>query len=145
MSDKLKAVTDKICELLKGTELDPKKIKIGCVVKMPDDIPLLVLDITEYTVNQDMNIVTVFGNDRTYKYTQRSFGEQCIVGSPIREAEVLMALGKVNYLAFSINGEGEILENEIIEGIADTGYKWVLGKPLDQQSSETIEFLHQIL
>lgn len=99
--NKLQKVTDKICELLKGTELDQLET---CEVLM--------------------------GGTRF---------------ATIREAEVLMALGGL----YTIDGGGCIYEYCDNRGDNETyaclDVEWNLGKPLQDQSPETIEFLFNVL
>jgi hypothetical protein len=100
--NKLKEVTEKICELLRNTEFEA-------------------------------NMCGEVGGD-------------C---NPIREAEVLMALDKMGTQAdtvFAMDSDGEFLKDRWCEcDYVGTGTTWHLGKPLHEQSKETIEFLHEIL
>lgn len=57
----------------------------------------------------------------------------------IREAEVLAALCTLSD-TYRIYGNGDI-----VWGYDDYGPKWQLGKPISEQSEETINFLHEIL
>jgi len=101
--ERLKEVTEKICELLKGSEL-------------------------EFTMCDKLS--TDF-NGNLFR--------------PIREAEILMAL------YFDINifksktyiTACDVLHTETIS--RKYNIPWQLGKPLSEQSKETIEFLHKIL
>jgi hypothetical protein len=98
--ERLKEVTEKICELLKDSELNPTKL-------------------TSWS-----GYMTI----------------------PIREAEVLMALGESKNPNFytAIDYSGNFIENYCGE-YENSPHSWTLGKPLSEQSEETIEFLHQIL
>ena len=137
--EKLTAVTNKICELLKGSSLDPMELRVGCYIK----------DIWDY---EDMYVVGI--NERCL-YACNSNGQSriplpvsnsiSIIGSPIREAEVLAALNSIE-IDIAIMMDGELL----IYPLSDrefmlTGIRWQLGQPLSSQPTEVIEFLFNIL
>ncbi len=70
----------------------------------------------------------------------------------IREAQILKALdGVVNpdhqHLGFSMDTDGLIFwtEEHATELTIHGGCEWTLGKPLDEQPEEVINFLHVIL
>ena len=124
--EKLNEVKSEICELLKGTELDPMELKVGCILEHPVTKTRFKVDSNEHT--DDDQIKSLVN----------------IIGSPIREAEVLMALGEA-----SINERYAICEDGCFMSCDEVwigcGEEWELGKTIDQQSDETIEFLFNVL
>ena len=109
-NEKLTAVTNKICELLKGSSLDPIK---ECSVK------------SQYE-----------GVELTHKGVK--------ITSPIREAEVLAALDKLNHGDAFIDMSG-YLYYVTSDPHCEDSVLIKLGQPLSNQPTEVIEFLFNIL
>lgn len=67
-----------------------------------------------------------------------------ILGRPIQLADVLMAIKKLKYFNYGILADGSIAEQDGFE-VTDTGLKWNLKEPLENQSKETLVFLAYLL
>jgi hypothetical protein len=113
--NKLKEVTEKICELLEGTDLHPLKPIV--FDPMFDD------PIGSCPIELEKEI------------------------KPIREGELLMSFKKIekNRTEYAIDHNGDFLTIDKNCEIECPNCNWQLGKPLHEQSKETIEFLHEIL
>lgn len=138
--DKLKKVTNKICELLKGTELNPMVLKNGCKIEtFHNGRGVIVYD---YGVSL---CALSYHNMKTSSI--KTFEIQKIIGSPIRESEVLMALGDT----YAIDGDGIFMKlgeyDTKSDGFVYTNLSepWQLGKHISSQSHEVIEFLYNVL
>lgn len=142
-NEKLTAVTNKICELLKGTELDPMVLKIGCYVGC-NEFPRF--KVSSYSEKY------VYGITDSGEYASmisRQLGSFKIIGSPIREAEVLAALREAPLCnEYALDEDGYFLKREY-EGwvcVSDDHEKWYLGKHLDHpENKPAVEFLFNVL
>ena len=83
----------------------------------------------------------------SFSFLDKTFEIQKIIGSPIRESEVLMALGDT----YAIDGDGIFMKlgeyDTKSDGFVYTNLSepWQLGKHISSQSHEVIEFLYNVL
>lgn len=141
----MQELKNKICELLKGSDLDPMNLKVGTqLIRMfLKDVTDIITGIRYDSEMVDFDIITTINNDgRTYSWTRRSITSHNVV---LREAEVLTALGNATCdPEFALVENGRFLIKQCYEWDR-AGSSWLLGKPLDEQTKETINFLKQIL
>lgn len=140
---KLKEVTERICELLKGTELDPMVLKAGCVIEQDGDKGAVL----NLTINRRSQPSYMCFNNDIYStpFHVRTDLLFSIIGSPIRLDEVLMAL-KTLLLRPVLDGLAKLFhDNDGNKALLGLMSLWQLGKPLSDQSENTINFLHTIL
>lgn len=146
--NKLEQLTSKIHELLKGTVLDPMELKVGCIV-FNDlfDEPQLIFGIND-------KFIYTCSTEGTKIYP-KPLPKKNILGSPIKEAELFVALQilcdshedwhyELDIELFGINHRHIEIARSVKESNKWDWEKWVLGKSLNEQPEETINFLHQI-
>lgn len=128
------------------------ELKFGCLVKMHDEIsefiqenPLVCMQ-CECTSGVHLKMPNQAGSMSPQSFCKHRFEEWFeILGRPITLEDVLMAIQeteKWNEVSVCLdNGLGIAL----FYGDNLPNNEWLLGKPLSEQSPETISFLHSLL
>lgn len=145
--EKLTVVTNKICELLKGSDLDPMELKAGCIIRPYQancDYQIYMMSSGYFHIFATKQFKCGTKNE-TVKYPVSSPYD--IIGSPIREAEVLAALNRVSKYDcdWMLDGDGYFNYSDQDGGIEYSAKRWQLGKPLSNQPKEVIDFLFNVL
>lgn len=163
--EKLFAVTNKICELLKDTCLDLMTLKVGCKV----NLKTVISDGLPYVY--EARIVDIYGggqiadtgdyDDMYYTVISQYAGiedgltlddidDEDIIGSPIRLDEVLASLEKLrdDLDGYMIDSGGQFVYMDDcgdchgMTKIDGDALVWRLGNSIKKQSQEVTDFLY---
>lgn len=131
----LQELTNKIKKIIPEIE----ELEFGCKVQLKEDISNGKIKYYSI-VKREHNSYQLYNSRKgsIFWKTEQNFYK--IIGRPITLEDILRCLEKSLNSSYQIRDTGEIL----IMGIPSDIY-WKLGKPLDEQSEETIKELNNLI
>lgn len=137
MKDKIQKLTNEIDRLLSGEIM---KLQFGCELRIGGLRWTVLWDGKSSLPDGSKQEKGIIGYSDFFSETRELEDYDEILGRPINLEDVMRAIDKI-YFGINETNEGFILSDEIVGVIGI----WELGKPLSEQSPETIQSIAEIL